>query len=71
MRGHGKVVCPNPRVAEMLLAREHFLGERRIVIEKMKYPDELADKYHDLQARQLKIVIPLPTPVPWSRSFFH
>lgn len=41
-RGHGSVSCPNQQTAQKLLAVEHCFQGRRIIIETIKTPEEIA-----------------------------
>lgn len=69
-RGHGTISCPDQSTADKLLSCEHSYNGRRIIIERIKSPEEIARKYEDLQARKLKIIIPLPTTYRWTNSNF-
>lgn len=70
-RGHGKIFCKDLEVASLLLSQKHSIGKKRIIIEEMKDSEALTQKYRDLQARQIKIIISLPSIFKWTPKNFQ
>lgn len=43
-RGHGKLICPDRKLAQRLLSMEHYFGGKKIIVEKVKNSKELKAK---------------------------
>lgn len=69
-RGHGRIFCTNFKAYKTLLSTDHYLGDRKIIIEQVKNPNELVAKYSHLQARKIKVTIPFPLRYAWNNTSF-